>query len=89
MSSVKKLVLDVLKPHHPDAITFAKTIASVGANYQVKLIVLEMDENTESLQLEVCADAINFEDVLQAIEDMGGSLHSIDEVEVNNDTTQA
>ena len=88
MSSVRKLVLDVLKPHHPDAITFAKAIAAVGVNYSVKLIVKEMDEKTETLQLEVCAPDIDFEAVQQALENLGGSLHSIDQVEVSNTSSQ-
>lgn len=86
--AVKKVVLDVLKPHRPDAITFANAIASVGAGYRVRLVVLEMDENTETLQLEIFAEAIDFEAVHTAIQDMGGSLHSIDEVEVYNEPEQ-
>lgn len=78
------MLLDVLKPHRPDSITFAKTIAGVGPGYCVKLVVLELDENTETLQLEVSAGAIDFDAILSAIQDMGGSLHSIDEVEVTS-----
>ena len=85
MSSVRKLVLDVLKPHHPDAIHFAKAVAAVGAGYNVKLVVMEMDEKTETLRLEVSGTAIDFELVQQALEELGASLHSIDEVEVVND----
>ena len=88
MIAVKKVVLDVLKPHRPDAISFANAIAAIGENYQVRLVVLEMDENTENLQLEIYADAIDFEAVQTAIQDMGGSLHSVDEVEVINESEQ-
>lgn len=87
MTAVKKVVLDVLKPHRPDAIAFAKAVAALGEDYYVKLVVLEMDENTETLLLEICAEAIDFEAVQTVIQDLGGSLHSIDEVEVGNDPT--
>lgn len=82
MVSVKRLVLDVLKPHQPNALEFSQAIASVGDDYRVCLTVLEIDENTETLQLEIEGNAINFEAIQSAIGNMGGSLHSIDEVEV-------
>jgi hypothetical protein len=85
MVSVKKIVLDVLKPHQPNALEFSQALAAVGDNYRVRLIVLEMDENTETLQIEIEADAVDFEAVDAAISEMGGSLHSIDEVEVLSD----
>ena len=85
MVVVKRIVLDVLKPHQPDSLEFSQAIARVGEDYRVCLTVLEMDENTETLQLEVEGGAINFESVVSAITDMSGSLHSIDQVEVKNE----
>jgi len=84
MVYVKKIVLDVLKPHQPNALDFSQNIAKVGSNYRVHLIVLEMDENTETIQIEVTAEAIDFAAIQAAIEKLGGSLHSIDEVEVHS-----
>lgn len=85
MVSVKRIVLDVLKPHQPDALEFSRAIAGTGEGYFVRLMVLEMDERTETLQIEVTGDAIDFDKIQSTISDMGGSLHSIDEVEVRNE----
>lgn len=85
MVVVKRIVLDVLKPHQPNSLQFSQAIARVGNDYRVCLTVLEMDENTETLQLEVEAGSIEFESVVSAITEMGGSLHSIDQVEVKNE----
>ncbi len=85
MVSFKRIVLDVLKPHQPNALEFSQAIAKAGVDYRVHLIVLEVDENTETLQIEIEGSAIDFEAVQSAITDMGGSLHSIDEVEVHNE----
>ena len=82
MISVKRVVLDVLKPHHPNALEFSQTIAEVGPDYRVRLTVLEVDENTETLQIVVEGGSIDFEAIQTAINGLGGSLHSIDEVEV-------
>lgn len=86
MVSVKKIVLDVLKPHQPNALEFSRTIAEAGGNYHVHLTVLEMDENTETLKIEITGGNIDFESIQSAISNMGGSLHSIDEVEVHTKT---
>ena len=80
--SVKKLVLDVLKPHQPNALEFSQTLAAVGRNYRVHLTVLEVDESTETLRVVVEGPALDFAAIQAAIDRMGGSLHSIDEVEV-------
>jgi len=82
MVAVKRMVLDVLKPHLPSAIDFSRAIAEVGDGYRVCLTVLEMDENTQTLSLEIEANSIDFAAIESAITAMGGSLHSIDEVEV-------
>lgn len=85
MGSVKRIVMDVLKPHQPSSIEFAQAIAKVGVDYKVRLTVVEMDENTETLLIEVEGNDINFEAIQSTLSDMGGSLHSIDEVEVHSE----
>ena len=87
MVYVKRIVLDVLKPHEPNALEFCQAIAKVGVDYHVRLIVLEVDENTETLQIAVEGNAVDFEAIQSVISEMGGSLHSIDEVEVQSDST--
>ena len=86
MVLVKKIILDVLKPHQPNALDFSKAIAIANTGCRVHLTVLEMDENTETVQIEVSGNSIDFEAVQSSINTMGGSLHSIDEVIVHSDT---
>jgi len=74
--------LDVLKPHQPNALEFSCNLAKVGIDYHVVLTVLEVDENTETVQLVIEGSNIDFEAIQSAITSMSGSLHSIDEVEV-------
>lgn len=79
-TTVKRLVLDILKPHQPNALEFARALADRG--YRVQLRVVEVDEKTETLVVSVEGDDIDFEGVRATINELGGSLHSIDEVEV-------
>ncbi len=85
MAKVKRVVLDVLKPHHPSALEFAKVIADQENKYNVKLTVEEMDEKTESIILEIEGEDIHFDAVVETIKNLGGSLHSIDGVEVEGE----
>jgi len=85
MVLVKRLVLDVLKPHQPNVLEFSQALAKAGGDYRVCITVLEVDEQTETLKVVVEGDAIDFDAVQSGISDLGGSLHSIDEVEVQGE----
>ena len=82
MSSVQRLVLDVLKPHQPNALEFAQAIAALGESYKVDIRVVEVDEQTETLEVAIEGDELDFERINSAISEIGASLHSIDEVSV-------
>lgn len=88
MVCVKRIVLDVLKPHLPDVLEFSQAISKVGDDYYVHSTVLEVDKSTETIQIVVEGSAIDFDAIQNAITGIGGSLHSIDEVEVKNETDQ-
>ena len=82
MNKTRKLVLDILKPHQPDALKFSSTLADLGSDYRVKLIVTEVDKNTESTIVTIEGADIHFDTIKETVEQMGASVHSIDEVEV-------
>lgn len=82
MTKTRRLVLDVLKPHQPNALDFSSTLADLGGDYRVKLTVTEVNKKTESTIVIIEGADINFESIQTAIEKMGASVHSIDEVEV-------
>ncbi len=81
MATIKRILLDVLKPHQPGALEFTQTLADLNPGYRVNLIVEEVDENTESLIVVIEGEDIQFEAIDQAIKKMGGTIHSVDEVE--------
>lgn len=81
MAKLKRLVLDVLKPREPNIIEFAKALTLLGDDYRVTLRVDEVDDRTESVMLRIESEDLDFDAVREVIEGLGGSLHSIDEVE--------
>ena len=84
MVRLKRLVLDVLKPHTPNGLEFSRALAEQGPDYYVKLTVIEIDEKTETVEVCIEGDDIQFQAIEDTINSLGGSLHSIDEVEVIN-----
>ena len=82
MACIKRLVLDVLKPHHPNALDFTAALVDQVKNTRIKLNVVEVDEKTESVILMIDGDDVDFVTISEHITELGGSIHSIDEVEV-------
>lgn len=82
MIEVTRLVLDILKPHHPTILEFAKGIAAICKDWRVTVNLIEMDEQTQTLEAIVEGVDVNLEQITTVIKEMGGSLHSVDSVQV-------
>ena len=76
------LVLDILKPHEPDNINFAKALSAVPGVSRVDLSLDEMDERTQTLRVIIAGDNIDYGKLRKTIEELGGSIHSVDRVVV-------
>ena len=83
MVLIRRLVLDVLSPHDPSVLELAQLLAECGEHH-VKVTVVEMDDQTETLQIEISGVDVDFDCIQTTIGEFGASLHSIDEVEVEN-----
>ena len=88
MTQVKRLMLDILKPHKPNALDFASSLAGLSEDLEVTLTVTEVDERTESVQILLLGSDINFQRVSERIKELGASVHSIDEVCVVGSTAE-
>ena len=82
MIRIKKIVFDVLKPHRPTGLEFAGAIAERCPGSVVNLNVEAVDQNTESVLLRVEGESLDFDTISSTILELGGSIHSVDEVEV-------
>ena len=71
MSQVRRLVLDILKPHRPDSLEFCRRLAEQGPDYQVRLTVVEVDEHTETTRVVIEGRDIDFEALQDAITAVG------------------
>jgi hypothetical protein len=75
---IKRLIIDVLKPHEPSIVVFAEQISELDGIGGITIKVHEIDEKTETLAVAVEGKDLDFEDIKEAIEKLGGSVHSID-----------
>lgn len=80
MSDIKRLVLDVLKPHKPSMLEMSRRVSDQGSIIGVNASLYEVDEEVENIKMTLRGDAIEYDAVKSIIEDMGGSVHSVDEV---------
>jgi hypothetical protein len=80
MSQIRRLVLDVLKPHEPTNIEVASAIGDLQDVDGVNLSLYEVDQQTENVKITVEGTNVNYSLVLQTIENLGGVVHSVDEI---------
>ena len=83
MPLIKRVVLDVLKPHQPNVLEFASAIADKHSSCRVRVTVIEVDEKTETTVISIESDDIPYAAIVDTITSLGASVHSIDEVEVS------
>jgi hypothetical protein len=84
MPAIKRVVLDVLKPHQPNALEFVSAIAERHSGCLIRITVIEVDEKTETTQLDIQSDDVPYAAIVDSIKTLGASVHSIDEVEVSS-----
>lgn len=84
-SKVRYLTLDILKPHFPDIVDFSSMIMEkVAGVSKIRTEITEIDQDTESIRMEVYGDNIDINKLKKVIKELGASLHSIDEVIVEH-----
>ncbi len=80
LGKIRRLVLDTLKPMEPNIIELANSLSTLAGVSAVNISIAEIDLKVENAKITIEGDDINYEIVKTLIEDMGGSIHSIDEV---------
>jgi uncharacterized protein len=80
IGKIRRVVLDTLKPMEPTIITMAQQISLVDGVSAVNISIVEIDLKVENAKITIEGDNINYIEVVKLIEDMGASIHSIDEV---------
>ncbi len=77
---LRRLVLDVLKPHKPSIVEVALKLSRLEGVNGVNCVLNEIDQETENLKIIIEGPNINFDDVSGTLADLGAVIHSIDNV---------
>ena len=80
MSNIKRIILDVLKPHSPSILEIADRLGDIDGISGVNISLEEIDANTHSIKITIEGSNIIFDRVEDIIKDCGASIHSIDGV---------
>jgi hypothetical protein len=77
---IRRLVLDVLKPHKPSVVELSEVLSHLDGVEGVNIIIYEIDQQVENAKVIIAGTGINFEDIKKKLEEMGATIHSVDEV---------
>lgn len=82
---IRKLVLDVVKPHDPNIIEMADAVSKLDGVKRVDIEVRDYDTNIERLKLVIEGNDLDEDDILELIRYYGGNVASIDGVTVESE----
>lgn len=88
MGKYRRVVLDVLKPHEPPMREFTSAISDIESVEGVNSVLLENDEDVENVKFTVKGAGFSFESIPSKVEELGGSVHSVDEVVCGSETVE-
>lgn len=80
MTSIKRLILDVLKPHTPSIIELAERLGYLHGISGVNISLEEVDAETDSVKITIEGTDISYKSVKKEISECGAVIHSIDGV---------
>jgi hypothetical protein len=80
LSNIRKIVLDVLKPHKPNIVEYSEKLSETKHVSGVSIFLNEVDQETENIKVIIEGFNLNFRAIRKTIEEMAGSVHSIDAV---------
>ena len=77
---IRRLVLDVLKPHNPSVVELSEALSHLKGVEGVNVIIYEIDQQVENAKVIIAGSSIDFENIKKRIEELGATIHSVDEV---------
>ncbi|MHA1614157.1 MAG: DUF211 domain-containing protein [Candidatus Thorarchaeota archaeon] len=77
---IRRIVLDVLKPHSPQLTDLALMLTRDERVSGLNISLKEVDQNTESITITVEGDDLRYDTIKEILEQAGAVIHSIDQV---------
>jgi hypothetical protein len=80
MAPVRRIVLDVLKPYQPTSLEFASELSDLSGVDGVNALLVETDQKVQNVKLTIEGEDVDYDEIADVVERLGGSIHSIDQV---------
>lgn len=80
MVPVRRIVLDVLKPHEPELVEFSQRIGEIEGVQAVNATLIELDRKVQNVRLTVEGEGLEYDTIQPVVDELGATVHSIDEV---------
>lgn len=80
MAPTQRLVIDVLKPHEPPLVEFTDHITETEGVDAATASFIELDKEVQNVKVSVEGDGLALDDVEATVDNLGGTVHSVDEV---------
>ena len=80
MAQIRRLVVDVLKPHEPSTLTFTQQVVEAESVAGVNATLIELDKEVQNVKLTIEGESVDYNAIEAIIEDAGGTIHSVDQV---------
>jgi hypothetical protein len=77
---IRRLILDVLKPHKPSVVEVSEALSHLSGVEGVNIIINEIDQQVENAKIIVAGTSIIYEEIRSKLQEFGATIHSIDEV---------
>jgi hypothetical protein len=80
MAPVRRIVLDVLKPHDPPMLEFTRRLTGLDSVEGITTSLVELDREVQNVTLTIEGAALDVPAIEERIEGLGGAVHSVDQV---------
>jgi hypothetical protein len=80
VTELKRLVLDVLKPHKPSLVELTQRLSALKGIDGVNCSLDEVDQETETVKVTIEGTSIAYDSVEAILRELGAVIHSVDEV---------
>jgi len=79
---IKRIVIDVLKPREISIIDLSRALCEAYGADNVSIVVKEVDAKTETVSIVITGTDVDYEDIVETIDEYGCAIRSVDEIEV-------
>src|SRR5438876_9408884 len=78
LSDIKRIVLDVLKPHKPSLVDMSMRLSGLKGVDAANLTLHELDQETESVKVTIEGPSVNYPSLEETLLEIGAVIHSAD-----------